>query len=96
MCIIKNPRILFILYMYMWCPPPLWRMYVWCPLRSGVNRCPPPSRTRQQVADRLEAAVNAVLDKGYRTGDLYKEGQQGTTLVKCSEMGKLLEDLVAA
>ncbi|KXZ56335.1 hypothetical protein GPECTOR_1g296 [Gonium pectorale] len=40
-----------------------------------------------KVADRLEAAVNAVLDAGLRTGDIYKEGQAGTRLVKCSEMG---------
>ncbi len=46
-----------------------------------------------QVADRLEAAVNAALDQGYRTADLWKEG---TKKVKCSEMGELLEQLVAA
>lgn len=45
-----------------------------------------------QVADRLEAAVNKALDSGYRTKDLYTEGTQ---LVKCSEMGALLEGYVA-
>ncbi|GLC32987.1 hypothetical protein PLESTB_000383200 [Pleodorina starrii] len=40
-----------------------------------------------KVADRLEAAVNAVLDAGLRTGDIYKDGTAGTRLVKCSEMG---------
>ncbi|GIL44512.1 hypothetical protein Vafri_1963 [Volvox africanus] len=39
-----------------------------------------------KVADRLEAAVNTVLDAGLRTGDIYKEAP-GTRLVKCSEMG---------
>ncbi|EFJ43816.1 3-Isopropylmalate dehydrogenase [Volvox carteri f. nagariensis] len=42
-----------------------------------------------KVADRLEAAVNAVLDAGLRTGDIYKEGPD-TRLVKCSEMGSEL------
>jgi 3-isopropylmalate dehydrogenase len=46
-----------------------------------------------QVADRLETAVNGALDKGYRTKDLWKEGTQ---LVGCSEMGKLLVDMVSA
>jgi 3-isopropylmalate dehydrogenase len=45
-----------------------------------------------QVADRLEAAVNKALDGGYRTKDLHTEGTQ---LVKCSEMGALLEGYVA-
>jgi 3-isopropylmalate dehydrogenase len=45
------------------------------------------------VADRLEKAVNAALDAGYRTSDLFKEGG-GLKLTKCSEMGKLLEGLV--
>lgn len=43
-----------------------------------------------KVADRLEAAVNAVLDAGLRTSDIYKEGTAGTKLVKCSEMGEAL------
>ncbi|GBF94885.1 3-isopropylmalate dehydrogenase [Raphidocelis subcapitata] len=44
-----------------------------------------------KVADRLEAAVNAALDSGLRTKDLWKEG---TTLVKCSELGDKLVELV--
>ncbi len=43
-----------------------------------------------QVAARLEAAVDNVLDQGLRTKDIYKEGQAGTKLVKCSEMGDAL------
>jgi len=43
----------------------------------------------------LEAAVNKALDSGLRTGDLFKEGQANTKLVKCSEMGKHLEGFVA-
>ncbi|KAJ9527255.1 hypothetical protein QJQ45_025635 [Haematococcus lacustris] len=42
------------------------------------------------VAATLEAAVNKALDDGYRTGDIFKEGQAGTKLVKCSEMGEVL------
>ena len=40
-------------------------------------------------ADAIEAAVNKVLDDGYRTGDIW---QDGCPKVSCSEMG----DLVAA
>ena len=40
-------------------------------------------------ADAIEEAVNAVLDQGYRTGDIL---QEGCKKVSCSEMG----DLVAA
>jgi hypothetical protein len=36
--------------------------------------------------------VNSALDQGWRTKDLWKEG---TNLVKCSEMGDILEKLVA-
>ena len=38
-------------------------------------------------ADDIENAVNAVLDDGYRTGDIWREGYQK---VKCSEMGALI------
>ncbi|KIY99262.1 3-isopropylmalate dehydrogenase [Monoraphidium neglectum] len=44
-----------------------------------------------KVADRLEAAVDQALDQGLRTKDLWKEG---TTLVKCSELGNKLVELV--
>ena len=40
-------------------------------------------------ADAIEAAVNKVLDSGYRTGDIM---QDGCTKVKCSEMGTLVAD----
>ncbi len=45
-----------------------------------------------KVADRLEKAVDDVLDAGYRTGDIWTEGHKK---VGCTEMGKLLTDLVA-
>eukprot|EP00882_Tetradesmus_deserticola_P012692 GHRQ01013451.1.p1 GENE.GHRQ01013451.1~~GHRQ01013451.1.p1 ORF type:complete len:342 (+),score=160.43 GHRQ01013451.1:156-1181(+) len=45
-----------------------------------------------KVAERLETAVNSALDQGWRTKDLWKEG---TNLVKCSEMGDILNKLVA-
>jgi len=41
-----------------------------------------------QVAERLERAVAAVLDAGYRTRDLMSEGKRE---VGCSELGGLLE-----
>lgn len=47
-----------------------------------------------QVADRLETAVNKALDDGYRTGDLYKN-KPDEKLVKCSELGSILIQLVA-
>jgi hypothetical protein len=62
------------------------------PRRQAPNaraRAPPPPCA--QVADRLEAAVNTALDSGLRTKDLWKEG---TTLVKCSELGDKLVELV--
>lgn len=45
------------------------------------------------VADRLEGAVTAALDKGYRTGDIMSEG---CTQLKCSEMGEVLLELLGA
>jgi 3-isopropylmalate dehydrogenase len=44
------------------------------------------------VADRLEAAVTAALDAGYRTGDIM---QPGCTLVGCRQMGEVLLKIVA-
>jgi len=38
-------------------------------------------------ADAVEAAVKAVLNKGYRTGDIMSEG---CMLVGCKKMGDLL------
>lgn len=43
------------------------------------------------VADRLEAAVTAALDGGYRTGDIM---QPGCTQVGCREMGEVVLKLV--
>ena len=42
-------------------------------------------------ADSIEAAVNAVLDEGYRTGDIYSEG---TKKVGCKEMGALVAERI--
>lgn len=41
--------------------------------------------------DAIEAAVNAALEAGYRTGDIMSEGM---TLVSCSEMGDVIVDNV--
>lgn len=46
-----------------------------------------------QVADRLEAAVTAALDAGYRTGDIMQEGAKQ---VGCVKMGEVLLELVSA
>jgi 3-isopropylmalate dehydrogenase len=40
-----------------------------------------------EASDRLEAAVNTVLDQGYRTGDIMSDGM---TLVGCQAMGEAL------
>lgn len=40
-----------------------------------------------QVADRLEAAVTAALDGGFRTGDIM---QPGCKQVGCQEMGEVV------
>jgi 3-isopropylmalate dehydrogenase len=42
-------------------------------------------------ADAIEAAINKVLDDGYRTGDIMSEGMK---LVTCSQMGKLVADAI--
>ena len=42
-------------------------------------------------ADAIEAAVQKVLEDGYRTGDIYTEGFKK---VGCSEMGKLIADRI--
>lgn len=39
---------------------------------------------REDLAEKIEAAVGKVLDQGLRTGDIYSDGDQ---LVSCSEMG---------
>jgi 3-isopropylmalate dehydrogenase len=48
-------------------------------LRYGLNQ--------PKAADRLEQAVITVLDRGYRTGDIFSEGM---TLLGCEAMGKAL------
>ena len=48
-------------------------------LRYGLNE--------PEASDRLEAAVNTVLDQGYRTGDIRSDGM---TLVGCQAMGDAL------
>lgn len=45
------------------------------------------------AADAVEAAVEAVLDAGWRTGDIMSEGK---TLVGCKRMGELIVDAVSA
>ncbi len=42
-------------------------------------------------ADCVEAAVNQVLDAGYRTGDMMSEGM---TLIGCQEMGQRIADCI--
>ncbi|MBE6889623.1 MAG: 3-isopropylmalate dehydrogenase [Ruminococcaceae bacterium] len=42
-------------------------------------------------ADAVEAAVNKVLDAGYRTGDIMSEGMR---LVSCSEMGDKIVEFI--
>ena len=42
-------------------------------------------------ADAIEAAVQKVLEDGYRTGDIYTEG---TVKVGCKEMGKLISERI--
>ena len=44
-----------------------------------------------QEADAIEAAVNQVLDEGYRTGDIMQEGCKKVT---CSEMGDLIAERI--
>lgn len=44
-------------------------------------------------ADAIENAVNAVLDKGYRTGDIM---QEGCVKVKCSKMGDLVAENISS
>ena len=43
-----------------------------------------------QEADCIEHAVSAVLDDGYRTGDILPPGNHQCSLVGCSEMGRLI------
>jgi 3-isopropylmalate dehydrogenase len=43
-----------------------------------------------KAADEIESAVEAVLDKGLRTPDIYQEGQEGTKKIGCIEMGEAI------
>ncbi len=45
----------------------------------------------QKEADAIENAVQKVLEEGYRTCDIYSEG---TSLVACDQMGKLICDRI--
>jgi 3-isopropylmalate dehydrogenase len=47
---------------------------------------------KDEAAASIEAAVSAVLDKGYRTPDIM---QKGMTSVGCSQMGDLIADNIA-
>lgn len=44
-----------------------------------------------EEADAVEAAVNSVLEAGYRTGDIMSEGMK---LVSCSEMGDKISEFI--
>lgn len=44
-----------------------------------------------EESEAIEKAVDAVLNQGYRTGDIMSEGK---TLVSCSQMGKMIVDLI--
>lgn len=50
-------------------------------LRSSLNM--------PEYARKIEVAVNTVLEKGYRTGDIMSEGK---TLVGCTKMGDLITE----
>ena len=43
-----------------------------------------------EEADCIENAVSAVLDDGYRTGDILPTGDHQCSLGGCSEMGRLI------
>ncbi len=45
------------------------------------------SLNREDMAERIDAAVESVLQQGYRTADIFIEGAEGTKLVGTSEMG---------
>lgn len=45
-----------------------------------------------EAACDIENAIEAILDEGYRTGDIYTKGKEGLKLVKTDEIG----DLIAA
>ncbi len=49
------------------------------------------SFSMMEEADAIEAAVNKVLDDGYRTGDIM---QDGMTKVSCSDMGTLVAERI--
>ncbi len=49
------------------------------------------SLDRSEAADRIERAVEAVLDEGYRTTDIQESGRR---VVGCREMGSLVRDKI--
>ena len=44
-----------------------------------------------EESEAIEKAVDAVLNQGYRTGYIMSEGK---TLVSCSQLGKMIVDLI--
>ena len=64
-------------------------MCIWC--RALYFNFRSPDSCDIQVADRLEAAVTAALDKGYRTGDLMSPGM---TLIGCSSLSDVLVQII--
>lgn len=51
--------------------------------------------SRPHTADLLERAVEAVLDKGFRTADIYQDAP-GLKLVGCKQMGEEVRKIIAA
>lgn len=49
------------------------------------------SLARSEAADRIERAVEAVLDEGYRTTDIQ---ESGCRVVGCREMGSLVREKI--
>jgi 3-isopropylmalate dehydrogenase len=43
-----------------------------------------------EASEKIERAVEAVLEKGLRTPDIYREGQEGTKKIGCREMGEAI------
>ena len=50
------------------------------------------SLNQDQAAEQVENAVKRVLEKGYRTADIYQEGMKK---VGCREMGKLIVEEIS-
>lgn len=50
---------------------------------------------RGDAADKLEAAVEKVLEQGWRTGDIYNEKNKDETLIGCEKMGDVVSKVIA-